>query len=210
MFKNKEVASQIIEIAEADYVPLPEKEKPLDTNAEAENTEEQIKEKSIKKKEDEKNLVKEESSFKIPERKRPDLSWKKDVEKSFSKENINKITVSKLQTDSKKEVIQNTRNTSQVAVPISYVRMLGFLIRSHWYIPEDLGHKFYGLSAELEVTIDAYGNIKSVDVSRSSGNSVFDYYAREAVLRTGKFPLPPKELFATVFLNDKIIIEFKP
>jgi len=39
---------------------------------------------------------------------------------------------------------------------------------------------------------------------------LFDYYAKEAVLKTGKLPLPPKEILATIFLNGKITIEFKP
>lgn len=202
--------SQVIEITEASYVPLPEKEKPINTKEETKSEKDLDTEKIVKKDTDDKKNVDEENDFKIPERKKPNLDWKKDVEKKLLKENIKKITVSKLQNDIKRNVPQNEKGTSQQMAPVGYARMLGFLIRSHWYIPEDLGHKFYGLSTELEVTIDLTGNIKNVDVYRSSGNSVFDYYAKEAVLKTGKFPLPPKELFATIFINGKIIIEFKP
>ena len=54
------------------------------------------------------------------------------------------------------------------------------------------------------------GNIKSSTISRSSGDPIFDDYAKDAVAKTGKIPLPPKEVFTSIFLNDKIIIEFRP
>ncbi|GAB4439642.1 MAG: hypothetical protein OHK0040_11140 [bacterium] len=212
LFKKSDIVPQVIEITNADYVPFPEKEKPVDKEEEAKKEEERpiSKNENVIKKEEQKSSPKEEGDFKIPERKRPDFSWKKDVEKKLPQENLNKITVSNLQRDSTKDALINAKNAPVPSVPLAYARMLGFLIRSHWYVPEDLGHKFYGLSAELEVTIDAFGNIKNVVVTRSSGNGSFDFYAKEAVLKTGKFPLPPKETFATIFLDDKIRVEFKP
>jgi len=208
---NKEVTPQLIEITEAPYVPLQEKE----VKNEAQETMQDVPEKdkaeikAVEKKEAPKEDVVEKKEFRIPERKRPDPSWRSKVEKEFTKPAPKKIVISRSDIEYKKQPYQDVKST-QPTVPASYIRMIGFLIKSHWYIPEDLGHKFYGLSAELDVTIDAIGTIKKVEIASSSGNNLFDYYAKEAVLKTGKLPLPPKEILETIFLNGKITIEFKP
>lgn len=214
-FLNKNhYKSQIIEVFPADYKPFPTKEKVPEKTKEKETVENKEpanpveKEKIIATKETKEPM--QERTFKIPVNAKPDFSWRKNVDKIVSKEKPKKITVSKLDNVSKSEDNKMLPQTTSTNVPLGYARMLSFLIRSHWSIPEDLGHKFYGLSAEIEVTIDAMGNIKSSTISRSSGNPIFDDYAKDAVAKTGKIPLPPKEVFASIFLNDKIIIEFRP
>lgn len=209
---------QIIEVLPADYKPFPTEEKVPEAVPEKTQEKETIenrepvtpieKEKVIATKEAKE--TKQESSFKIPVNTKPDLSWRKNVDKIVSKEKLKKITVSKLDNLSKGEDNKKAPHITSTNVPLVYARMLSYLIRSHWSIPEDLGHKFYGLSAEIEVTIDTMGNIKSSTISRSSGDPIFDDYAKDAVAKTGKIPLPPKEVFTSIFLNDKIIIEFRP
>ncbi len=213
--KNNELKQQIVEIIDASYVPLPsEDETKVETNETVTQTSAEEKSKSAEKKEQTQENIPEKKEFSLPERKvldrkRPDTSWRKEVEKKFQAEKPQKISVSRADLEYKKHAPQSI-NASTSANSQSYIRMLGFMIRNHWYVPEDYGHKFYGLSAELEVSLDTNGYIKNVEVVRSSGNGLFDNYAKEAVIKTVRFPLPPKEMFENIFLNGKITVEFKP
>ncbi len=211
LFKKGETVSKEIQVALADYVPFPSEQKPETKEEPVVNEKQDLPAVKENKQESEKTPLRTEPEFKVPDRRRPDLSWRSNVEKKVQIERTQPPLPSKVSVNYKALPQQTAKAGTQAnASQISYARMLGFLIRSHWSVPEDLGHKFYGLSAELVVTIDSSGNIKNIEISRSSGDKTFDYYAKEAVSRTGRFPLPPKDLFATLFLDGKITIEFKP
>lgn len=213
--KNNELKQQLVEIIDATYVPLPSLDEPkVEPNETAPQISSKDEPKITERKEQIQENVSEKKEFSLPERKvlnrnRPDTSWRKEVEKKFQAEKPQKISISRADLEYKKQAPQNI-NASPSANSQSYIRLLSYMIRSHWYVPEDYGHKFYGLSSELEVSLDINGYIKNVEIIRSSGNGLFDNYAKEAVIKTGRFPLPPKEMFESIFLNGKIIIEFKP
>ena len=61
------------------------------------------------------------------------------------------------------------------------------------------------LTAVIQVTIDARGNILNSGLAQSSGDPSFDAAARTAVRRTGRVPAPPEELMpgptATFFIR---------
>jgi TonB family protein len=166
---------------------------------------------------------------------RPDTSWRDSVSKALPDRKAGvpqKITVSKMEQQTGKAggasgtgaggagsgsaAAKGTapsyagKSGGLGGPAMSYLGMLINIFRNNWSLPEDLGHKFYNLSCEIEVSVDAGGNIKKTEVARSSGNSVFDFYAKDAAMKTKKIPLPPKEIFESLFLSDKITLEFKP
>ncbi len=60
-------------------------------------------------------------------------------------------------------------------------------ISQHWIIPSDIAKN---ISCQLIVNVAPGGEILSVDLARSSGNSILDRSARSAVLKSSPLPVP--------------------
>ncbi|MES3036637.1 MAG: TonB family protein [Bdellovibrionota bacterium] len=87
----------------------------------------------------------------------------------------------------------------------TYGNELNRHIKQHWAIPEWLRNKPY--SAQINVKIDAKGNIVSKDLVRGSGNKSFDENAMATIEEAAPFPPPPEKL-ADMVRYDGILIGF--
>lgn len=193
--------SEEILVINADYVPFSKEESHTEIKEERKEVVENNVSKTVKNTEETKERK---NDFTMRERRRVDKGWHAEIEKRFKIRNLEKIVISKGIDDIKKHLKWDQKESQVSSSPTNYIKLLAILIRSHWSIPEDLGHKCYDKSVEWEIAIDDAGKIKEVNLVRSSGYSDCDFYAKEAILKTKQFPLPPKEL------GDRIIIEFRP
>ncbi len=66
-------------------------------------------------------------------------------------------------------------------------------ISRNWTIPPGVPTDG-GLSTSIVFKVDGAGNVNDVRVTRSSGNSVFDNYCKQAIIRSAPLPAPPSEL----------------
>ncbi len=66
-------------------------------------------------------------------------------------------------------------------------------ISRNWTIPPGVPTDG-GLSTSIVFKVDERGNVNDVRVTRSSGNSVFDNYCKQAIVRSAPLPSPPSEL----------------
>lgn len=204
-FSKKDLQSKIFVVEHAEYKPFPSENKPAPPDAPVEKAVEPEQKPAV---------VEQKQKPTLPEKYRtqPDLSWRENVSKIIPEKKppavISKITVSKAV--SEKPVVAAQPSGVSPRQVNSYLAGLASIFRSHWTIPEDIAHKCYGKVTEIEVSIDLLGNIKSATVVKSFGDADCDFYARDAALKTKQIPLPPKEMFESLFLSDKITLEFKP
>ena len=66
-------------------------------------------------------------------------------------------------------------------------------ISRNWTIPPGVPTDG-GLSTSLIFKVDGGGNVSDVRVTSSSGNSVFDNYCKQAIIKSAPLPAPPSEL----------------
>lgn len=217
LFKNTIVTPPLVEVSDAKFIPFPGEEKPFEEKVAPSNN---IINNTFsppppveKKVESNTPPLVQKREYKIPERLKAEYAWKANVNEKIrrieQKEESYKIVTPKVQKSYNKGVTTEA-NEGVTSSLTNYTKMIAFIIRSHWTVPEDLAHRFYGLSAEIEVTLDRDGNITKIDILRSSGNPSFDFYAKESFMKTKRLPLPPKDLFAMILNNGKIVFEFKP
>jgi len=81
-------------------------------------------------------------------------------------------------------------------------------ISRNWRIPPGVPTDG-GISTSLVFKVDASGNVNNVRITESSGNSVFDNYCRQAIIRSAPLPPPPAEL-AEEAKNRGIELTFRP
>lgn len=66
-------------------------------------------------------------------------------------------------------------------------------ISRNWRIPPGVPTDG-GLSTSIVFKVDGGGNVNNVRITKSSGNSVFDNYCKQAIVRSAPLPAPPSEL----------------
>ncbi|AHG65298.1 energy transducer TonB family protein [Advenella mimigardefordensis] len=87
-------------------------------------------------------------------------------------------------------------------------RVLGYLARNHGYPAQALAAHIEGVVLTT-VTIDRQGNIRSVQLKRSSGHAILDRHALQAIRRKSPIPRPPAHIIRTMNqLRLNIPVEF--
>ena len=81
-------------------------------------------------------------------------------------------------------------------------------ISRNWRIPPGVPLD-QGLTTSLSFKVDKSGKVLDVRVTKSSGNSVFDNYCKQAIIRSAPLPPPPAEL-ADEAKKSGIEITFRP
>ena len=85
-----------------------------------------------------------------------------------------------------------------------YAGYISKAIRRNWSLPKTYELSQAGATTILHMVLNARGAIVSVDVSKSSGDEVFDQYCVDATQKSAPFKAPPKKLAGQVFkLNCK-------
>jgi len=83
---------------------------------------------------------------------------------------------------------QMAEHDRQVQAEIDkYKALIIQTISQHWIVPSDITKN---ISCQLIVNVAPGGEILSVDLARSSGNSILDRSARSAVLKSSPLPVP--------------------
>lgn len=87
----------------------------------------------------------------------------------------------------------------------SYFATLEKHVRQYWNLPQWLADTDY--KAQIRVTIDERGYVTSKEVVTSSGNTVFDNMALDAVAKSSPCPVAPEKLQA-LMASEGIIFKF--
>ncbi len=66
-------------------------------------------------------------------------------------------------------------------------------ISRNWTMPPGVSTDG-SLSTSVLFKVDANGNVNNVTITKSSGNSVFDSFCKQAIVRSAPLPPPPTEL----------------
>ncbi|MGB3363477.1 MAG: cell envelope integrity protein TolA [Thermodesulfobacteriota bacterium] len=90
----------------------------------------------------------------------------------------------------------------------TYANQVHRKISRNWRIPPGVPLDA-GLSTSLAFKVDGNGKVLDVRITKSSGNSVFDNYCRQAIIRSSPLPSPPEEL-ADEAKKSGVEITFKP
>lgn len=90
----------------------------------------------------------------------------------------------------------------------TYANQVHRKISRNWRIPPGVPLDA-GLSTSLVFKVEESGNVIDVRIAKSSGNSVFDNYCRQAIIRSSPLPSPPSEL-AKEAQKSGIEITFRP
>ncbi len=87
-------------------------------------------------------------------------------------------------------------------------RVLGYLARNQGYPAQALAAHIEGVVLTT-VTIDRQGNIRAVQLKRSSGHAILDRHALQAIKRKSPIPRPPAHIIRTMNqLRLNIPVEF--
>jgi protein TonB len=89
-------------------------------------------------------------------------------------------------------------DSNENVVGDDYMTAVHDAIKSNWTVPSGLLNdaQLAGLVADVRVSIDADGTLKSASMFKPSGNDLFDSSCVQAVRATGKVPPPPVALRA--------------
>jgi len=90
----------------------------------------------------------------------------------------------------------------------TYANQVHRKISRNWRIPPGVPTDG-GLYTSLVFKVDGSGNVNNVRITESSGNSVFDNYCKQAIIRSAPLPPPPAEL-AEEAKNSGIELTFRP
>ena len=97
-----------------------------------------------------------------------------------------------------KEAASAAQAAATLTLEEKYMGMIQQSIRSNWINQFDPNAN---LTAVLKINLDTIGNVLSVTVASSSGNSAFDRQAVLAVKKSSPLPLPQDPDLAKKFLN---------
>ncbi len=86
--------------------------------------------------------------------------------------------------------LSQEQNTQRVSMINKYRSLIEAQVRRQWRVPP--GTKL-GMSCELRVRLIPSGDVMQVQVTKSSGNTVFDRSVETAVRMASPLPLPPPE-----------------
>lgn len=103
----------------------------------------------------------------------------------------------------------NASNTESDPELIAYYGALKRKINQEWITTPKLFENGASLKTEVNVLIDATGQIINVSFETKSGNVSFDLSAQRAVERAGPFPPPPDKIKDEA-LTEGFLIEFNP
>jgi colicin import membrane protein len=90
----------------------------------------------------------------------------------------------------------------------TYANQVHRKISHNWTIPPGVPLDA-GLSTSLVFKVEGNGKVIDVRITKSSGNSVFDNYCRQAIIKSSPLPSPPDEL-AEEAKRSGIEITFRP
>lgn len=90
----------------------------------------------------------------------------------------------------------------------TYANQVHRKISRNWRIPPGVPLD-QGLATSLAFKVDGSGKVLDVRITSSSGNTVFDNYCRQAILRSSPLPSPPAEL-AEEAKKSGVEITFRP
>jgi len=91
------------------------------------------------------------------------------------------------------------------AAEANYLEVLRDRLQENWTLPPWVARQ--RLAAQVQIYIDAKGNLKGMKVLKQSGNTQFDEAVKRAVQESQPFPLPPKDLVSNL-LADGILVGF--
>jgi TonB family protein len=78
-------------------------------------------------------------------------------------------------------------------------------IRSHWILPPWIARE--NLAAQVQITLDARGQLVSLEFIQDSGNLSFDEAIRKTIRQSAPFPIPPEQLVDSL-LHEGILLGF--
>lgn len=87
----------------------------------------------------------------------------------------------------------------------NYLALIDKAIKGNWFLPEWLNNQ--GLRATFNLTLSPDGNIKAIEIKRSSGNATYDEYAEQAILNAAPFNPPPEKL-SSILEYDGVVLNF--
>lgn len=90
----------------------------------------------------------------------------------------------------------------------TYANQVHRKISRNWRIPPGVPLD-EGLATSLAFKVDGSGKVLDVRITQSSGNSVFDNYCKQAIIRSSPLPSPPAEL-ADEAKKSGVEITFRP
>ena len=86
---------------------------------------------------------------------------------------------------------------------IMYTQQLQRQVQASWIVTE----KRPGLAASVSFKIQPDGDIQEVELTQSSGDSVFDQSVMRAIRKAAPFPPPPRS-YSEEFATQKIVMNF--
>jgi TonB family protein len=132
-------------------------------------------------------------------------------EKFKTLENIKKKLFSKTYIKNLKTIKSVTspegkeEETLKQAKKNTYINSIKTLIKNNWKIPHWIDRK--NLNTVIELKINAInGNIKSLQITKSSGNNEFDNLAKNAITKAKPFPSPTNDI--KDLIKEGILISF--
>lgn len=135
------------------------------------------------------------------------------------KQDLKNDSIAKLKSEAKKtgKSAKNSDNTSRIIAAGSalagldklhasnYLEVIDQSIKQFWALPQWLMNKTF--KAQLLVKFNVQGQILSLKIISSSGNSSYDQYCLQAVEKAAPFPAVPEKL-TEKFAIDGVVIGF--
>lgn len=106
---------------------------------------------------------------------------------------INQAAIDQKQKEQQAQAQQQRLSESE-----KYQALIRQVVQSNWIDPQSLSQEKV---VWLKISLDQNGEVKSVSVSKSSGNGVFDRQAVMAVRKSSPLPLPKDEKLKQEFQN---------
>lgn len=95
------------------------------------------------------------------------------------------------------------KNSAEQEVLVNYISLMADAVRPYWRLPSYLMNK--NLNARLRVAIALTGEVISVSIYESSGNSEYDERAKAAIIQGAPYAIPDKEIRDRVVKGDIIL-----
>ncbi len=95
------------------------------------------------------------------------------------------------------------KNSADQEVLVNYISTMADAVRPYWRLPSYLMNK--NLNARLRVAIALNGEVISVSIYESSGNSEYDERAKAAIIQGAPYAIPDKEIRDRVIKGDIIL-----
>lgn len=158
-------------------------------------------------KKDEDDLIDPSSKDKKEEEK---LKQKKEKDNLIAKnEALKRLAIERLRqkqkenSDEKKELLSRLKGvdldnlgggSGSGSLHDSYKTQLESHIKKFWVLPDGYDFQHQDIKVEISVSLNMIGNITKTNITKSSGNNIFDEFALSTLKNASPFPPPPQSL----------------